>query len=64
LGGVLLSVLVSTIANALRYNWDLIISFSSILLAVGVSMLIGLVFGLYPASKASKLEPIMALQYE
>lgn len=63
-GGSLISFLVSIVANALGYNWELVISLSSILLAVGVSMLIGLVFGIYPASKASKLEPITALQYE
>ena len=64
IGGVLLSVLVATVAHTLEYSWDLVISLTSILVAVGVSMLIGLVFGIYPAKKASQLEPIMALQYE
>lgn len=64
IGGSLISILVSFIANALDYNWDLVISLTSILVAVGVSTLIGLVFGIYPAKKASELEPITALQYE
>ena len=33
-------------------------------LAVGFSMAVGIVFGLYPASKASKLRPIEALHYD
>ena len=33
-------------------------------LAVGFSMAVGVVFGLYPASKASKLKPIDALHYD
>ena len=32
-------------------------------LALGFSMFVGIVFGLYPANKASKLKPIDALHY-
>ena len=40
------------------------ISITSVLLAFGVSALIGIVFGYYPARRASRLNPIEALRYE
>jgi len=40
------------------------VSIMSILLAVGVATAIGIIFGYYPAQRASKLNPIEALRYE
>ncbi len=40
------------------------VSLSSILLAFGVSAAIGIIFGYYPAKRASRLNPIQALRYE
>ena len=40
------------------------VSFSSIILAFGVSALIGILFGYWPAQRAAKLNPIEALRYE
>lgn len=57
--GISGAFLVSLIANI-----PFVVSIPSVIIAVGVSTLVGVVFGLYPARRAAKLSPIDALRYE
>jgi putative ABC transport system permease protein len=63
--GVGLSLLTGLVlGKVLNLNWGFFISFPAILLGFSVSTIIGLVFGIYPSQKASRLDPIQALRYE
>ncbi len=62
--GSLIAYLIALGARYAGYDWAFVISPVSIVLALGVSALTGILFGLYPAFKAAKLNPIEALRYE
>ena len=62
--GILLSFIAAIIIPKLGYNWEFLVPLSSVLIGFGVSFVIGIVFGLYPALKASKVSPMEALRYE
>ncbi len=61
--GILVGILIGRGAGNIL-DIQAAISAESILLAVGVSSVIGVVFGIYPAYKAARLDPIDALRYE
>ncbi len=65
-GGLLGIALGMFTANrvGLQFGWPILIRTDIVLVSVVFSGLVGIVFGLYPARKAARLDPIEALRYE
>jgi putative ABC transport system permease protein len=61
--GIILGI-VATQLLAHRFGWAIPVRIDVIAIAVGFSVLVGVGFGLFPARKASRLDPIDALRYE
>lgn len=62
--GFLFSALLSYVFRTLGYNLQFVTTWQSLLLATGFSVGVGILFGYYPARKASQLSPMEALRKE
>jgi putative ABC transport system permease protein len=54
------------IARAVSHyaKWPTVVTAFSLVLALGVSLAVGVLSGLYPALRASRIDPIQALRYD
>ena len=61
--GILLGAFTTWMVSAIAH-WPVMIEASSVVLSFVVCTVIGIIFGFYPAAKASNLDPIEAIRYE
>jgi len=64
LGGGFLAYIVAEVAQSFGFAWSFSVPISGIILSLSMSMIVGVVFGVFPARNAAKLNPIEALNKE
>ncbi len=62
--GGLVSYLISIAANSYGLNWKFIVPPEAFITAFGFSLIFGVLFGIFPARKAARLQPVEALRKE
>lgn len=62
--GTAYSLVAVIVARQFGFDWGFNFSWVGLVLGVGFSVLVGLIFGLYPARKAARMEPVAALRHE
>lgn len=64
IGGAFFAFIIAKFAQSAGLAWKFIVPIWGIVISVSVSMIIGVVFGVFPARNAARLDPIVALNRE
>ncbi len=62
--GIIIALVISVGVNYFGYQWQFIVTPVSVFVSTLMAVAVGIIFGLWPANRASKLSPIEALRYE
>src|SRR6185295_5866904 len=63
ISGIIIGIVLARLVAAYA-GWPTVITVWSLVLSTGVSITVGLVSGIYPATRAAELDPVEALRYE
>lgn len=55
---------IAAIAHAMAFTWDAVVTGGMVGLALGIAVVLGVLFGIYPALRAAQVSPMEALRYE
>ena len=64
IGGAAGAFLISKVAQSFGFAWAFVVPIWGVVIAMSVSMAIGIIFGVFPARNAARMDPIQALNKE